>query len=52
MATDQAKFMSGRYTNANWSVADLMEMKEHIVASGDLMVELQKTPEIAKANGN
>jgi hypothetical protein len=35
--------MSGRFTNVNWSVEELMEKKDHIVSKGDLLVELQKT---------
>src|SRR6266536_2463176 len=28
LATDQAKFMNGRYMGANWSVEELMERKD------------------------
>ena len=38
--------MSGRYTNANWSVEDLVERKDQIVSKGDLRMELQKSLEI------
>jgi short-subunit dehydrogenase len=43
LATDQAKFMNGRYTNANWSVDELMERKDEIVSKGELLMELQKS---------
>jgi NAD(P)-dependent dehydrogenase (short-subunit alcohol dehydrogenase family) len=41
LATEQAKFMNGRYMGANWSVVELMNRKDEIVSKGLLMVELQ-----------
>jgi len=43
LATEQAKFMNGRYMGANWSVAELMERKDEIVSKGLLLEELQGT---------
>lgn len=36
LATNGAKFLSGRYVSANWSVDELVERKEEIV-KGDLL---------------
>ncbi|KAE8449504.1 hypothetical protein EG329_008113 [Mollisiaceae sp. DMI_Dod_QoI] len=41
LATDEAKFMNGRYMSVNWSVEELMEKKDEIVSKGDLFTELQ-----------
>jgi NAD(P)-dependent dehydrogenase (short-subunit alcohol dehydrogenase family) len=43
LATEQAKFMNGRYMGVNWSVAELMERKDEIVSEGLLVEELQGT---------
>lgn len=43
LATEQAKFMNGRYMGVNWSVAELMERKDEIVSKGLLLEELQGT---------
>jgi NAD(P)-dependent dehydrogenase (short-subunit alcohol dehydrogenase family) len=43
LATEQAKFMNGRYMGVNWSVAELMERKDEIVSKGLLVEELQGT---------
>jgi len=43
LATEQAKFMNGRYMGANWSVAELMDRKDEIVSKGLLLEELQGT---------
>lgn len=36
LATDAAKFLSGRFISANWSVDDLVKQKDQILASSDL----------------
>lgn len=41
LATEQAKFMNGRYFGANWSVDDLMEREKEIVEGGLLLEELK-----------
>ena len=43
LATEQAKFMNGRYMGVNWSVVELMDRKDEIVSKGLLMEELQGT---------
>jgi NAD(P)-dependent dehydrogenase (short-subunit alcohol dehydrogenase family) len=43
LATEQARFMNGRYMGVNWSVAELMERKDEIVSKGLLLEELQGT---------
>ena len=43
LATEQAKFMNGRYMGANWSVKEMMERKEEIVSKRLLLMELQGT---------
>lgn len=41
LASEQAKFMNGRYMGANWSVKELVDRQEEIVEKGQLLVELQ-----------
>lgn len=41
LATDEAKFMNGRYMGANWAVDELTERKDEIVSKGLLLPELQ-----------
>lgn len=41
LATDEAKFMNGRYMGANWAVNELVERKDEIVSKGLLLPELQ-----------
>ena len=36
LATDAARFLTGRFVSANWSVDDLMAMKEKISEGQDL----------------
>lgn len=36
LATDEARFLSGRFVSANWSVEDLKQMKSKIEAGNDL----------------
>jgi hypothetical protein len=36
LATEEARLLSVRFISANWSVEDLKEMKEQILAEGDL----------------
>jgi NAD(P)-dependent dehydrogenase (short-subunit alcohol dehydrogenase family) len=43
LATEQAKFMNGRYMGANWSVDELTERRDEIVSKGLLLEELQGT---------
>ncbi|KIW11831.1 hypothetical protein PV08_09104 [Exophiala spinifera] len=43
LATDAARFLSGRFVSANWSVDDLQAQKDHIVSSSDLKVAYQGT---------
>ncbi|KAI1623071.1 hypothetical protein EDD37DRAFT_633756 [Exophiala viscosa] len=38
LATDAARFLSGRFVSANWSVDDLQKQKDRILASSDLKV--------------
>ena len=41
LASEQAKFMNGRYMGVNWSVDELIERQDEIVAKGELLMELQ-----------
>lgn len=41
LATEQARFMNGRYMASNWSVYDLKERQDEIVSKGLLLEELQ-----------
>lgn len=41
LATDEARFLSGRFVSANWSVEDLRRMKEQIEAGDDLKLVYQ-----------
>lgn len=43
LATDEAKFMNGRYLGSNWSVNEMMDRQEEIVSKELLNVELQGT---------
>lgn len=38
LATDNARFLSGRFVSANWSVDDLLQQKDVIRAGSDLTV--------------
>lgn len=41
LASEQAKFMNGRYMGVNWSVGELVDRQDEIVAKGELLMELQ-----------
>ncbi|KAG4436873.1 hypothetical protein IFR05_007636 [Cadophora sp. M221] len=41
LASEQAKFMNGRYMGVNWSVQELVDRQKEIVEKGQLLVELQ-----------
>jgi hypothetical protein len=41
LATKAAKFLTGRFISANWSVDDLMRRKDEILARTDLKVVYQ-----------
>lgn len=41
LASDEAKFMNGRYMGVNWSVKELVDRKDEIVAKGQLLMELR-----------
>ncbi|KAL2061429.1 hypothetical protein VTL71DRAFT_7702 [Oculimacula yallundae] len=43
LASKQAEFMNGRYMGVNWSVGELVERQDEIIAKGQLLVELQGT---------
>ncbi|KAJ9602258.1 hypothetical protein H2200_013113 [Cladophialophora chaetospira] len=43
LATDAARFLTGRFISANWSVDDLVKRKDEIVAGNDLKVVYQGT---------
>ena len=43
LSTDAARFLSGRFVSANWSVNDLMKQKEKIMAGNDLKLVYQGT---------
>ena len=43
LATDAARFLTGRFVSANWSVDDLVAMKEKIVGGNDLKFVYQGT---------
>lgn len=43
LSTDAAKFLSGRFVSANWSVDDLVKRKDEIVAGNDLKMIYQGT---------
>lgn len=43
LATDAARFLSGRFVSANWSVDDLQKQKDRIVASSDLKLSYAGT---------
>ena len=40
LATDKARFLSGRYVCANWSVDELVQRKDEIVNEGKLLTGL------------
>jgi hypothetical protein len=48
LATENAKFMNGRYMGVNWSVDDLIERETEIVSKGLLLPELQGTFGVAQ----
>jgi hypothetical protein len=41
LATDKARFLSGRFISANWSVDDLMARKDELIAGNDLKIVYQ-----------
>ena len=41
LATDAARFLTGRFVSANWSVDDLLKRKDEISAGNDLKVIYQ-----------
>ena len=41
LATDAAKFLTGRFVSANWDVEDLVKRKEEILAGNDLKMVYQ-----------
>jgi hypothetical protein len=41
LATNAAKFLTGRFISANWSVDDLMRRKDEILAGKDLKIVYQ-----------
>jgi hypothetical protein len=41
LATDHARFLSGRFVSANWSVDDLMARKDELLAGNDLKIVYQ-----------
>ncbi len=41
LATDAARFLTGRFVSANWSVDDLVKRKDEILAGNDLKVIYQ-----------
>ncbi|KAI9810259.1 MAG: hypothetical protein M1827_006393 [Pycnora praestabilis] len=41
LATEKAKFLSGKYISANWSVDDLMARKDEIISEGKLSMGLK-----------
>lgn len=43
LSTDAARFLTGRFISANWSVDDLIKQKEKIVAGNDLKLVYQGT---------
>lgn len=40
LATENARFMNGRYMSANWSVTELEELKDRIVEKNKLVMQL------------
>lgn len=43
LATEQAKFMNGRYMGVTWDVDQLVEREKEIIDKGLLLMELQGT---------
>jgi hypothetical protein len=41
LATDNARFLSGRFISANWSVDDLMARKDEFITANDLKIVYQ-----------
>ena len=41
LATEQAKFMNGRYLSVNWAVDELMQRQQQIIEDDLLTVELK-----------
>ncbi|KAF2664020.1 hypothetical protein BT63DRAFT_429554 [Microthyrium microscopicum] len=41
LATDQARFLTGRFINSNWSVDDLLARKDEIGGGDQLKIALQ-----------
>jgi hypothetical protein len=44
LATDKARWLSGRYVSANWSVEELVERKEEILNDKKLVIALTVSP--------
>jgi hypothetical protein len=43
LATDAAKFLTGRFISANWDIEDLMRRKEEVLSGNDLKMVYQGT---------
>lgn len=43
LSTDAARFLTGRFVSANWSVDDLVAMKEKITSGSELKFIYQGT---------
>jgi hypothetical protein len=41
LATEEAKFLNGRYVNASWDVDDLVAKKDEIIEKNELKFVLQ-----------
>jgi len=41
LATNSAKFLTGRFVSANWDVDDLVKRKEEILGGNDLKMVYQ-----------
>ena len=48
LATDEARFLNGRYVNASWDIEDLVAKKDEIVSQNDLMLGLQGKFDVAQ----
>jgi hypothetical protein len=42
LATDDARFLSGRFVSANWYVDDLVAKKDELIAGNDLEIAFQE----------
>lgn len=52
LSTDAARFLTGRFISANWSVKDLIKQKDKIVAGNDLKIVYQGTFGLDQFDGN